>query len=296
MILQALYDYYQRKAADPECGIAPEGWEWKPIPFLVAIDQDGKYLHIRDTREIDGKKKVAKSILVPRAVGRSGKDACDLANLFWDHYGYVLQIPKEDTDKAREMSFKQFNAFLGRLKALPEYVRVLPVVRALLKFYDLEEFRKLSAVDRENCLKVAGGNLTFFVEPFGMVVENPDVKAYVDGLVKLSGNAVVGDDDEGEIYSAVCLITGQKGLVQRKHARTSINKDTMSLVAIQKGAGYDSYGKQQAFNCPVGLSAEFAYTTALNALLKNAGNRLQLSDTTVVFWTQNKRFFRHLRG
>ena len=29
MILQALYEYYQRKAEDSESGIAPEGWEWK---------------------------------------------------------------------------------------------------------------------------------------------------------------------------------------------------------------------------------------------------------------------------
>ena len=32
MILQALYDYYERKAADPESTVAPEGWEWKEIP------------------------------------------------------------------------------------------------------------------------------------------------------------------------------------------------------------------------------------------------------------------------
>ena len=41
MILQALKEYYDRKAkpvgksgpADPESGIAPLGWEWKRIPF-----------------------------------------------------------------------------------------------------------------------------------------------------------------------------------------------------------------------------------------------------------------------
>ena len=34
MILQALYEYYQRKAADPVSTIAPRGLEWKEIPFL----------------------------------------------------------------------------------------------------------------------------------------------------------------------------------------------------------------------------------------------------------------------
>ena len=35
MILQALKDYYDRKAADPESGIAPLGWERKEIPYLI---------------------------------------------------------------------------------------------------------------------------------------------------------------------------------------------------------------------------------------------------------------------
>ena len=36
MILQALREYYDRKAADPEAGIAPLGWELKEIPYLVS--------------------------------------------------------------------------------------------------------------------------------------------------------------------------------------------------------------------------------------------------------------------
>ena len=35
MILQALYDYYERKAKLGE--IAPIGFEWKEIPFLIII-------------------------------------------------------------------------------------------------------------------------------------------------------------------------------------------------------------------------------------------------------------------
>ncbi len=51
MILQALYDYYQRKAADPGSLIAPEGFEWKEIPFVIVIDRDGNFVALEDTRE-----------------------------------------------------------------------------------------------------------------------------------------------------------------------------------------------------------------------------------------------------
>jgi len=50
MILQALYEYYQRKAADLESGIAPRGYEHKEIPFIIVIDRDGKFVNLEDTQ------------------------------------------------------------------------------------------------------------------------------------------------------------------------------------------------------------------------------------------------------
>ena len=50
MILQALKEYYDRKAADPDSGIAPLGWEWKEIPFRVVFDTNGNFIRIEDTR------------------------------------------------------------------------------------------------------------------------------------------------------------------------------------------------------------------------------------------------------
>ncbi len=44
MILQALYEYYQRKAANPESKMAPFGLEWKEIPFLIVVDENGKFI------------------------------------------------------------------------------------------------------------------------------------------------------------------------------------------------------------------------------------------------------------
>ena len=51
MILQALDEYYKRKLSDPDSHTAPEGWEWKEIPFLIVIDQEGNFKAIEDTRE-----------------------------------------------------------------------------------------------------------------------------------------------------------------------------------------------------------------------------------------------------
>jgi CRISPR-associated protein Csd1 len=71
MILNALYDYYERKASDPNSHIAPESWEWKEIPYVIVIDREGKFVAIEDTREGEGKKKRAKKFLVPQSVKRT---------------------------------------------------------------------------------------------------------------------------------------------------------------------------------------------------------------------------------
>ena len=67
MILQALNEYYSRKAASGAGGLAPPGYEWKEIPFVLEIDNSGHLVQIEDTREVVGKRKVARPFLVPQA-------------------------------------------------------------------------------------------------------------------------------------------------------------------------------------------------------------------------------------
>ena len=59
MILQALTQYYQRKA-DNDSDIAPQGFEYKQIPFIIVIDKDGNFVQLEDTRDVDIKNKKTK--------------------------------------------------------------------------------------------------------------------------------------------------------------------------------------------------------------------------------------------
>jgi len=49
---------------------------------------------------------------------------------------------------------------------------------------------------------------------------------------------------------------------------------------------FASYNKEQSLNAPVGERAAFGYTTALNHLLGQSRQRIQLGDATVVFWAE----------
>ncbi|WP_293885817.1 type I-C CRISPR-associated protein Cas8c/Csd1, partial [Thiolapillus sp.] len=52
---------------------------------------------------------------------------------------------------------------------------------------------------------------------------------------------------------------------------------------------FASYRKQQGFNSPIGERPVFAYTTALNHLLrKGSPQRLQVGDSSTVFWAEKR--------
>jgi CRISPR-associated protein Csd1 len=57
---------------------------------------------------------------------------------------------------------------------------------------------------------------------------------------------------------------------------------------------FRSFGKDQGANAPVGKTAAFAYATALNHLLsKDSEQRMQVGDSSTVFWAEKATEFEH---
>ncbi len=94
MILQALYEYYQRRD-----DLAPQGFERKEIPFIIIIDEQGNFINLEDTREGEGKNKRARRFLVIKSKGRSGANSYQCTNVFWDHYGMYWHNQKKKRTK-----------------------------------------------------------------------------------------------------------------------------------------------------------------------------------------------------
>ncbi|NTW64572.1 MAG: type I-C CRISPR-associated protein Cas8c/Csd1, partial [Chlorobiaceae bacterium] len=272
------------KAADPDSGIAPEGFEWKEIPFVIVIDRDGNFITLEDTREGDGKKKRAKKYLLPKSVGRPGSNGWMTSFLLWDHYGYVLGHARSESEKDRVMAQKQMLSFVKKIQDLPQEVKEDNCVLAVIRFYDQSSYEKVKDSDKwEECSKIVGCNMSFRLDGESDLVPcKNSVLTYV--AAQCSKNA---DDVAG-----LCLITGKKAPIARIHSDTPINKDSKKFVSFQKSSGYDSYGKEQAFNAPISKSAEFAYTTAMNMLLgKDSKNKVQVGNATSIFWSQKGDLF-----
>ncbi|MEG1580909.1 MAG: type I-C CRISPR-associated protein Cas8c/Csd1 [Bacteroidaceae bacterium] len=287
MILQALYDYYQRKKDDSDSNIAPFGMERKEIPFIIVIDEEGNFLRLEERNEGNGKDKLSHRFLVLRSKTRSGCNSWANACVFWDNYGYLLGIAKasakkkeSDMPKAIEYARKQNITFR---KTVSQYCQQFPEnkqFRAVKIFYQKEQNMELLKNDPlwETITKKDGTCLSFrLVKEDKLVAEHEDL--IPKPLIK-----------EGE-KEGICLITGERAPICILHTRQMIpgGGSNSTIVAFQKNSGFDSYGKEQGLNAPISIEAESAYSTALKELLdKNSHNKFKMGEITFLFWAQRK--------
>ena len=275
MILQALYDYYQRKAVDPDPArrLPSFGLEDKEIPFIVELTAEGRPLGIIDTRQGDGKKKQARRYQVPKGVKRSSGVA---ANLLWDTAEYALGV---DTKGKPERVAEQHAAFRQRIAELPEAARSDAGLKALDNFY--ANYGHASLVADPAWPEIVEGNpvVTFRLHNDGdLICQRPAV---------IAGRGEVAEEGGKPGF---CLVTGQAASAERLHTVIKGVWDAQSsgatLVSFNLDA-FTSYNKEQGDNAPVSPLAAFAYTTALNHLLdRNSRQRIQVGDASTVFWAQ----------
>ncbi len=297
MILQALNDYYLRKMADPDPArrLPVFGLEDKEIPFVLELTADGKLAGIKDTRTSEGKKKISARYLVPKGVKKTSGVA---ANLLWDNAEYVLAVP--DAKKLAEAQKKgkaddyasrlqEMHAeFKNRIAQLPAVAQNDEGIRAVLAFF--ESGPAEAVAQHASAIEIAESNptLTFrLVGDTDLICQRPAVSA---ACLSSSPDTEDGNDGEPAAPPQMCLVTGATAPPERLHTAIKgvwgAQTSGANIVSFNLPA-FNSFGKTQGMNAPVSKAAAFAYTTALNSLLgKGSRQRIQVGDTSTVFWAQ----------
>ena len=277
MILQALNTYYRRKCDSPDLAERlPEfGIEQKEIPFLLEIAADGTLVQLIDTRAPDARgKKLAQSFRVPQGVKKTSGVA---ANLLWDTVEYVLGI---DTRGKPERVAEQHAQFVARIDALPDAALQDVGIQAVRNFYRQFTPTQIEAQAAWPQALESNAVLSFRLQgDADLVCQRPAVvQAVLDGA---------GDADARR---AMCLVSGIEAPVQQLHTAIKgvwgAQSSGANIVSFNARA-FESYGKteRQGENAPVGQAAAFAYTTALNHLLRrDSPQRIQVGDASTVFW------------
>lgn len=272
MILQALNDYYEALASQGK--IARPGWAKVKISWALCINENGELEQVVPLlEETEGKKPQPQQFELPAPVKRTVGIA---PNFLWDNSSYTLGI---DAKGKAARSMECFRAS-GKL-----YHTLLDDVdsreaKAILSFFDNWQPEKaaehpalLASLDKI----LTGTNLLFRIN--GVYAhERPEIRRTWQDYY---------NQTEGEQQQ--CLVTGKPDIVEPVHPSIKgvdgAQSSGAAIVSFNAPA-FCSYGKEQSLNAPVGKTAAFAYTSALNYLLADRKNVQKIGDTSVVCWAE----------
>ena len=280
MILQALVQHYERLAE--EGNVDREGWCRAKVSYAINLSKDGEVmgiLFLKEEKE-QGKKRVwlPQQIKVPQMVTRSSGIA---ANFLCDNSKYMLGI---DEEGANQRVMNCFEAAKERHLSLLKDTEgeMAQAVRRFFETWDPEKAEECAEI-KENWGEVTDGGNLIFCMGMDYAQDDPLIKETWDKVRNISG------DDE---QTGICLVTGEKTKISRIHKAIKgvpgAQSSGAALVSFNAPA-FESYGKEQSYNAPVGKYAEFAYTTALNYLLSQREDTFSLGDSMIVFWAESAR-------
>jgi CRISPR-associated protein Csd1 len=273
MILQALNDYYQRLLLkdDGAEGVALPGYSPEKISYEILLAPDGGVVQVNDIRDRSGKKPQPRALSAPKPEKRT---VGIKSNFLWDKTSYVLGV-----SAVSKRSGKEHEAFRAlHLEQLADSADVgLLALRTFIERWTPPQF-----VEPHFIAEMLDANIVFRLDgERGYLHDRPAAQRL---WAKLQAGS--------EAKTGLCLVTGESLPLARLHpAIKGVNgaqSAGASIVSFNLDA-FTSYGKSQGDNAPVSEQAAFAYTTVLNYLLRRGEHnrqRLQIGDTTVVFWAQ----------
>lgn len=271
MILKALYDYYNR------CGNLPApGMEEKEIGFVIVISKEGKFLRFEDCRT---DKTIGRVYLVKKHVSRS---SAAVANYLYDNSAYVLGYSDKDDSEKNQL---YFNTFVEKVQSILDRMPDNSDIRTLMNFYAQGREAIHSEVEQDPLWEDIKKNLSKKYSVFSFRIEG-DLRILAEKKELMQTNEGTKNDNS----RGLCMVTGVQGELVDTTTATMIqgSQATAKLVAFQVNSGYDSYGKEKCGNAPISHDAEFAYTTALNTMLRrDSRNKFTVGNRTFVFWASS---------
>ena len=279
MILQALVRCYESLAAAGK--LEKPGWSMVKVSWGLELTPERQIQRLWPLESADAKgKKRPQLIKLP---AQTKKTVGVVSNFLCENSSYILG---RDNKGKPERSLECFKACAARHREILAEVEH-PMAKAILRFFagwnpQTAEENAVLAPEWEEILK--GGNLVFCMD--GVYAQDvPEIAQAWD--------EAYADDEKAEMGR--CLVTGQKAPVAILHPSikgiVGAQPSGATLVGFNapslESFGKDDRDKQgQGRNAPVSTYAAFAYTEALNYLLREPAYHSRLGDTTLIYWAE----------
>ena len=263
MILASLARYYRRLAVETdEMGnpkVPPYGFSEEKISWILVLDKEGRLKTVVPNLTAD-KKPQAKLMSVPRPEKRTSGIK---PNFLWDKTAYALGV--EANKNKAEAKEKPFTSSEKTFDAFKQYHLDLlqnsedEGLQALCRFLQNWQPAHFAAENLPD--EMLDANIAFSLEkPTALIHKREAAQSLWAGCLK-----------SDEALEGLCLISGDTAPIARLHPAIKGvfggQSSGGSIISFNKEA-FASFGKEQGANAPVSEQSAFAYTTALNYLLR----------------------------
>ena len=283
MILASLARYYRRLAAETdEMGnpkVPPYGFSEEKIGWILVLDKEGRLKTVVPNLTAD-KKPQPKLMSVPQSFKRPGTTPKPF--FLWDKTSYALGV--EANKNKAEAKEKPFTSSEKTFDAFKQYHLDLlqnsedEGLQALCRF--LQNWQPAHFAAENLPAEMLDANIAFSLEkPTTLIHKREAAQTLWAGCLK-----------SDEALEGLCLISGDTAPIARLHPAIKGvfggQSSGGSIISFNKEA-FASFGKEQGANAPVSEQSAFAYTTALNYLLRRENNHcLTIGDASTVFWAE----------
>lgn len=283
MILASLARYYRRLAAETDDmgnpKVPPYGFSEEKIGWILVLDKEGCLKTVVPNLTAD-KKPQPKLMSVPQSFKRPGTTPKPF--FLWDKTSYSLGV--EANKNKAEAKEKPFTSSEKTFDAFKQYHLDLlqnsddEGLQALCRF--LQNWQPAHFAAENLPAEMLDANIAFSLEkPTALIHKREAAQTLWAGYLK-----------SDEALEGLCLISGDTAPIARLHPAIKGvfggQSSGGSIISFNKEA-FASFGKEQGANAPVSEQSAFAYTTALNYLLRRENNHcLTIGDASTVFWAE----------
>lgn len=266
MILERLRDFHARIQDD----LIPRHHKDQDVAFILEVGDDGEFLGITETDgfEATGPTSYRTSHILP--------------HFPIDKAGFVLGIPKSESDGHRKRAAKMHEAYIELVEEAVQDVED-PPLGAYLKFLKTGiDHAREEAAQKE----VEYGD--FLMPRLGDTALRPSREPRIRDFWQVHMDEKLGERSN---FSSECVICGEVKPIADLHSKISgLGAQRVGLVLADKDA-YRSHGLKKSEVAPICFACADIYIQALQYLVSNDGHHKRLGDVTWVYWTQRASGF-----
>lgn len=266
MILERLRDFHARIRED----LIPRHHKDQEVAYILEIAENGEFMGITETEDFE--------IIGPT----SYRTSHILPHFPIDKAGFVLGIPKSESEGHRKRAAKMHEAYVELVEKATQKIESPPIDAYLSFLNNAGDKARERATERG----VEYGD--FLMPRVGRTALRPDLDPQISSFWQDHMDEKLGRRSD---FESECLICGEVKPIADLHSKISgLGAQRVGLVLADKEA-YRSHGLNKSEVAPICFSCADIFTQALQYLVNNDGHRHRFSDVTWVYWTESETAF-----